>query len=159
MIFSILVVLPILCTMTQSAVLADPVLSGYGGPGQGDQAILGSALLNGSRGGGGTGTSFAGSPGSGASSSINSTDSGGPRTSQSGSGKHAGDVIGHRSGGSFKPYPVSEQGGVALVGADSEMLGFSDADLSYVLLALCILAFTGMLTRRLTRITAAGMHE
>ena len=33
--------------------LASSLLSGYGGPGQGNQAILGSALVNGPRGGAG----------------------------------------------------------------------------------------------------------
>jgi len=56
---------------------ASSLLSGYGGPGQGNQAILGSALVNGSRsGGGGSGGSGAGgsegssSPGSGSDGSA-----------------------------------------------------------------------------------------
>src|SRR5438067_9571202 len=35
---------------------ANPLLSGYGGPGQGNQAILGATLLKGGGGGGGSGT-------------------------------------------------------------------------------------------------------
>jgi hypothetical protein len=50
---------------------ASSLLSGYGGPGQGNQAILGSALVNGSRGGGG-GTGGGGTGGSGGSSSSSS---------------------------------------------------------------------------------------
>jgi len=41
--------------------LASPLLSGYGGPGQGSQAILGAALLNGPSGGGGSSGSGAAS--------------------------------------------------------------------------------------------------
>ncbi len=41
--------------------VASPLLSGYGGPGQGPQAILGSTLLNGASGGGGSSGSGAAS--------------------------------------------------------------------------------------------------
>ena len=44
---------------------ASPLLSGYGGPGQGTQAILGSTLLNGPSGGGGGAAT-----GSGASTTV-----------------------------------------------------------------------------------------
>jgi hypothetical protein len=40
--------------IASSAAPASPLLSGYGGPGQGSQAILGSALVNGGQGGGGS---------------------------------------------------------------------------------------------------------
>ena len=40
---------------------ANPLLSGYGGPGQGNQAILGATLLNGSGGGGSSGAAAAAS--------------------------------------------------------------------------------------------------
>jgi hypothetical protein len=45
-----------------------PLLSGYGGPGEGEQAILGSALLGGPKGGGGGSAAGGGSGGSGSSS-------------------------------------------------------------------------------------------
>jgi hypothetical protein len=69
MIVSILVLVPVLLTATRSSALASPLLSGYGGPGQGSQAILGSALLNGPRGGGGSGAGPEGASGSSTSSS------------------------------------------------------------------------------------------
>jgi hypothetical protein len=54
-------VLAALMAVSPTLASASSLLSGYGGPGQGNQAILGSALLNGPRGGGGS----AGSGGSG----------------------------------------------------------------------------------------------
>src|SRR5207253_1711120 len=41
---------------TPAAAHGNPLLSGYGGPGQGNQAILGATLLNGPGGGGSSGT-------------------------------------------------------------------------------------------------------
>ncbi|HTA15475.1 MAG TPA: hypothetical protein VK781_11525 [Solirubrobacteraceae bacterium] len=60
-----------------TALAGSPLLSGYGGPGAGEQAIVGAALLNGPHGGSGSGGS--GSSGSGSSSggSVGSTGGGG----------------------------------------------------------------------------------
>jgi len=74
---------------TPVAAHASPLLSGYGGPGQGSQLILGSSLLGG--------------PGA---------------------------------------YPARQ--------AAPPALGVSQQDLLYIVLALCILAVAGVLTRRLT---------
>jgi hypothetical protein len=165
----ILASLVVISTAMSSSASAGPLLSGYGGPGQGNQSILGSALLNGSGGGGG-GSGRGSSPA--ASSSISPTSSGvpagGARTAsprshahlRPGEGKQAAGTIGQASDGSFGTYPVSERSGAAQSAiADSGTLGLSGADLLYALLALCVLAFTAVLTRRLTRITAAGRHE
>ena len=51
----------VLAMALPSAAVAGPLLSGYGGPGQGSQAILGSTLLNGPSGGGGSSGSEAAS--------------------------------------------------------------------------------------------------
>ena len=40
-----LISLTVMSFATPSSVLAGPLLSGYGGPGEGNQAILGSALI------------------------------------------------------------------------------------------------------------------
>jgi hypothetical protein len=53
--------------------LANPLLSGYGGPGQGNQAILGSALVNAPRSGGGGGAGGEGGAGGGSGSSGESS--------------------------------------------------------------------------------------
>jgi hypothetical protein len=44
----------VLCGLICSTATASPLLSGYGGPGAGEQVIIGSQLLNTPRGGGGT---------------------------------------------------------------------------------------------------------
>src|SRR5450755_4896336 len=66
----ILTLLAGLMTVAPSSVFAGPLLGGYGGPGAGNQAILGSALLNGPPGGGGTGAGSTGAAGSAPSSSA-----------------------------------------------------------------------------------------
>lgn len=56
----------VLCALAPSVALADnPLLSGYGGPGAGEQAILGSTLLGGAGGDSGSGGSSGGSTGGG----------------------------------------------------------------------------------------------
>jgi hypothetical protein len=168
MIVSILVLVPVLLTATRSSASAGPLLSGYGGPGQGNQSILGSALLNGSGGGGGSGRGSGPAASSSTSPTSSGVPAGGARTAlprshahvRPGEDKQAAGTIGQASDGSFGAYPVSERSGAAQSAvADSGTLGLSGADLLYVLLALCVLAFTAVLTRRLTRITVAGRHE
>jgi hypothetical protein len=79
---------------------ASSLLSGYGGPGQGNQAILGSALLNGPSGGGGSGggsgssgggsgSSGGGAEGAGGSSTNTATSATGGETAAAGSAKGA----------------------------------------------------------------------
>jgi hypothetical protein len=58
------------------AALADgPLLSGYGGPGAGAQAIIGGTLLNGPKGGSGTGSNGSARGSSSSSSSLSSSSS------------------------------------------------------------------------------------
>ena len=157
--------LVVLAASMPSFASASPLLGGYGGPGEGDQTILGSALLNGPRSGGGSG----GGSGSAESSSISSTSRGlpvgGARTATSrahaaggpGHGKQATGVTGQAVGKPSGPDSISERGVAAPSAvADSGMLGLSDADLLYVLLVLGALALTAVLTRRLTRIAVTG---
>jgi hypothetical protein len=164
MIVSILVLIPVLSAATRSSALANSLLGGYGGPGQGNQAILGSALLKGPRGGGGTGAGSPRASGSAASSSTGSTSIGAPggggrvtsHRSEApvslGDGKRVADTIGQASGKPSGPYSISERGEAASSAvADSGTLGLSGADLLYALLALCVLVFTAVLTRHLTR--------
>jgi hypothetical protein len=164
---------------------ASPLLSGYGGPGQGSQQILGAALLGGgsggaSGGGGSTGGKTGGSSGSSrygerpaesesesessgnGAVGANATKGGGgaaPGHPGSGSGSR-GTGAGETSGGGASAYPASpvEQASVATpVGAQT--LGLSGDDLLLVLLALAALAFTGFLTRRLARTGEPGSHR
>jgi hypothetical protein len=148
-----------------AAAPANPLLSGYGGPGQGSQAILGSALLNGpgSGRGGGSGNASSSTPAAsgsqttGANPAPAATTQG--RRASSGGSPRAGTEGGERGAvGQSSPsvsvaYPASERGAAAL---QSGALGLSGEDLLFIILALFALAFTGGLTRRLTRTTAAG---
>jgi hypothetical protein len=133
---------------------ASSLLSGYGGPGQGSQAILGSALLNGPSNGGGSG---GGSAGSGRAAGTAA-----PAVSSSPVGRGASNKRvarrPARRGTDRRPapaagspaYPVS--GGLARsVSGRSGALGLSGADALYIILALVALALTGAATRQLAR--------
>ncbi len=82
------------------ALASSPLLSGYGGPGAGEQALIGSTLLGGSHGGSGS----AGSPRSAAGSSGSGGSGGAPATanllSRSGASASAGGAAGGGSGSS-----------------------------------------------------------
>jgi hypothetical protein len=150
-----------------------PLLSGYGGPGEGEQAILGSALLGSpNRGGGG------GGPGSA------SLAAGNPSSAQQASNALAAPVArgnaarsrsGARARGPRHPLGASTVPGTSVVRAknrpgaatglapaairgasltsadSSQPLGLSGLDLVYMLLALGALVLTGVLTVKLTR--------
>lgn len=155
---------------------ANPLLSGYGGPGEGNQAILGAALLKGPSGGGGgsgpgadggsgpgggsvadggsgVGAGAAGAAGAGAGTGV-----GQARSSVSGSSQNpaaprtrshrARAVSGAQVGVAAASYPVSE----ANVG--SRTAGLSGPDLAYVVLALGGIALAAALTIGLTRNSA-----
>jgi hypothetical protein len=150
---------------------AGSLLSGYGGPGQGNQAILGSSLL-----GGGGGTNGGGGPGGGSGSGggeglqrvAAATATAGPSTPASHKsavhkGKRGGSaangsaagraVTGHAGaapGGGPQLYPASSRGTASQAGG-SETLGLSGENITYVLLALLALIVTGILTRRIAR--------
>lgn len=162
-----------------SPAAANPLLSGYGGPGQGSQAILGSTIIGGGPGSAG-GSSAAG--GSARSSQASGTFGGGePRLSAGsgasggasersesaggGSGASTGAVgtgaqTGHRgraSGSVAGAYPsVSAERAYLAVAAGSGRL--SAVRLWYVLPALVALACVAFLTRRLVLTNQQG-HE
>jgi hypothetical protein len=176
--FAIMVVLS---AALPASAWAGSLLSGYGGPGEGSQALLGSALLNGGGGGGSKGGSASRRRGGGSSrgpsaSSGSSSAAGvlagaqgpgggagpgsaphegalktGPRRARELGGKpsaaSAGD-LGLRGGASTSAYPVSQRGAAP---QGSGALGLSGGDLAYALLAFGMLAFTGVLTRRLVQ--------
>lgn len=154
---SIFALLATLSAAAPAAAPASPLLSGYGGPGQGSQAILGSVLLNGSGGGSaGTGAPMTigranGTPSRAA--APGQTTAGGPSKQATGAARRGTDPVragrgGEVSGVASSAYPASEQRGAA---QPSGTLGLSGEDLLYILLALATLAFAGVLTRRLTR--------
>ena len=157
-------VLAVLPAATAGASWANPLLSGYGGPGQGSQAILGSALLGAGGGGGassaGGGSSSSGIPNpeasSGPASRAQSTTS--PQRSsrispQTAPRPRAKTADGNASGGAYSGYAASARGG-----AGHPFLGLSGDDVLYIAVALGVLAFAGALTRRLAEREAASGH-
>lgn len=167
------------CGVGSTAADAGSLLSGYGGPGQGNQAILGSALINGPSGKGGTG---AGRSGGGAGGSTQTPGDGSlVAAPASAAGRSAEASVSGATGkasiaaaGARRPARASTGGGSverasagghrayerpsepAGAGSGSQPLGLSGADLGYVVLALVLLAFTGVLTRRLARQPVSG---
>jgi hypothetical protein len=167
-----------------SAAHAGPLLGGYGGPGEGNQAILGSALVGGAGGGGGGSSSGSSGPG-GSSGSIGSlsspatgagtsaghgeaqSTSSGQRGSAAGAGARGsgGPAEGRISGSRHRGGKASGAPRADLVlprddasqtaSGGAQALGLSAADLGYVLLALGVLAATGLITRRLARTPTA----
>jgi hypothetical protein len=149
-----------LCSVGAATASAGTLLSGYGGPGQGNQAILGSGLLNTPGGGHGGGSGSGGGTASGASgTSATSGSASGGSTGAAHGGK------GTRSAGgapSHESAKGSATGGSAAAGAGSAVvtqtasvsvptLGLSGADLLYILLAVAVLVMTAVFTRQLAR--------
>jgi hypothetical protein len=139
---------------------AAPLLSGYGGPGSGSQAILGSTLIGGSGGGGGSGgatTQGAGSagvssPGALAGSSAGS--SSGSRPLRTHAARHATKKPGAPHAGA--PAPSEAATGPLQRASDSatggwRLAGLSSLDLLYAVIIIGFLAFAGILTGKLAR--------
>lgn len=137
----------------------DPLLSGYGGPGQGEQRILGSALVGGAGGGGPTvdGSNSTLSSGSnqqalGATGTQAST---APPTASGARSRPAGTPRrGRAHGGASAPHGAPAATvpttAAAAVGS-SPALGLSGVDLVYITLGLAALVLTAVLTRLLAR--------
>jgi hypothetical protein len=166
-----------------AAASASSLLSGYGGPGQGNQAILGSALLNSPKGGGGgsagtsdSSTSLAAEPSERSSGSANTETGSGAQPAPRGSGgsgkESSSGARGSSKGGAQRKgrgrsrtgqpavaasfYPASERVPASQQGT---ALGLSGDDLLYIVLGAAALAFVGVLTRRLSRTEAPVQHR
>src|SRR5271163_3212860 len=160
------ITLTIASLMTLSAALpvaawAGPLLSGYGGPGQGSQAIIGGGLVNGG-GGGPSGTGESATPGNAGSASA-------PVSASRGGGAPA--TVKHvAKNGSARKRPALAGGSAAAGGSasfsvaarhvseGSGAFGVSAESLLLVFLALGALIFTGLVTRRMARPSAASRH-
>jgi hypothetical protein len=163
--------------LVPAAANAGSLLSGYGSPGEGNQAILGSALLNGPSGKGGSGgasaTAAAGQSGSYGSliasadegrlassskASGGSTSSGSARSSNAGGKqRHVKAGAGKASNSASQPYTQTNgRSTQAAGGGGSQPLGLSGADLLYILMVVVVLALTGVLTRGLVRANVHG---
>jgi hypothetical protein len=150
-----------LAACVPAAAGANPLLSGYGGPGQGDQAILGAALLNGPGEGGGN------SGGGGSESAPTSLEA--PSKASSSATKSARPRSHHARAahpkaspgapGTTSATPANGRGtpllNTSAAGGSGGTLGLSGGDLLYILLALAGLAMTALLTRLLVR----GPHQ
>ncbi len=165
------------------AALASSLLSGYGGPGEGSEAILGSTLVNGPSGGagagpsGGAGAGAAGAAGSASASALSGTARSGrgsagashdERTGLSSAGSTAARGTGGPAGRANGPgdaASVTRTGSAgtafAVQAADrgsieSEDLGLTAKYLVYVLLVLAGLAAVWALTIRFARTGVGG---
>jgi hypothetical protein len=142
---------------------ANPLLSGYGGPGQGNQAILGSALLNTPRGGSGGGSgggSIAAVPraaGGGEAPGSSSQPTGARLSGGQGAAgarhKHgqASGKVGNASASGSRANTPSTPSRAAAVRDSSQPLGMSGRDLVYLFLAAGALVVTAAVTRRMAR--------
>lgn len=155
---------------------ASTLLSGYGGPGQGNQSMLGSALLNGPSGGatGGGSTGAAGSTAGGSGSTSGGSGEAAAVSPHVANSSAAGSS-GERGGsGGVNRHPrratrdaakapaatsVAEEYAAAERGArapSSGTFGLSGAELALIVLVLTMLAIMSVVTRRLARVSAAG---
>jgi hypothetical protein len=158
------------------AVNANPLLSGYGGPGAGEQTIVGSAHLGGSSGGGGTGAHGGATGGSSVSGGRTPSGSGGALSGGGGSTFTTGGSTStgtHRShaGSGGKPTARSGAGSGGIlhagrasrsafvypsslrsVSASSSALGMSGGSLVLLIGTVAALALVGTLTIRLARL-------
>jgi hypothetical protein len=150
--------------LAPASVPASSILSGYGGPGQGTQAILGSTLLNGpssGAGGGPQGGSSTPATTIGAGSSGGSTGGGGGGSGSrarggSGAARPGAQTPGSQPGGAG--VPVSTLAISRASAGGSGVLGLSDTAFLVVLLALGALVFTGLLTRGLAKMGGTRGH-
>ncbi len=93
------------------ALAGSPLLSGYGGPGAGEQVVIGSTLIGGSR-GGSSGSGGAGGSGE-ASGSTGTSTSPGDGASSTGSGSTGSSKVGPANGGSGSGSHGGASGGAA----------------------------------------------
>jgi hypothetical protein len=148
----------IACLVALSAVMpaaaqASSLLSGYGGPGQGSQVILGSSLINGGSSGGSSGggqSSTAGARGTGKASGAPGSGASKHAVTRGGAGRHPGGRVAGASGNGAQVYPTSSSALAREAGA-SQPFGLSGRDVVYILLGLVALIFIGVLTRRMAR--------
>jgi hypothetical protein len=157
-----------------TAFAGSPLLSGYGGPGTGEQALLGSTLIGGASGGGAGGSSgsggsnlsnSAGAPTgvAGGTSSVGSGSTGGVGTGAAGSGSGGTSSNGGASsrspghgqstapgGGNASAYVyATSQGSVA---SASPLAGISSGDVLLLIGLLATLGLVAVLTLRLSRL-------
>ena len=132
---------------------AGPLLSGYGGPGQGSQAILGATLLNAPRTPAGPGGPAV-TPATGGGAATQATT---PARDRSSATRERAGARGQRTSASgayrrIGPEPSPAYPATALERDAAGALGISGMDKLYILLALGALVATWALTTRLTNV-------
>jgi hypothetical protein len=150
------------CALAPGASASSTLLSGYGGPGEGNQAILGSTLIGGS---GHSGSGGGGSAGGGSSApqaaSIEAAPASRPTPRTSGASRGGG-ASGARSQQRRTAHPraavpsTSAASGetatqVAVRPVSAPALGLSGTDVAYVVFAFLVLVLTAVVTVLLTR--------
>lgn len=131
-----------------------PLLSGYGGPGQGEQAILGGGLVNGPSGGAPGGGSNAISTAAAQASGASAGSSARGATSHPRVRAHTKTPARKHAGGASAGTPAAHSSvtGLASPGSSetsSQLLGLSGKDIIYVVLALALLVATARTIKRL----------
>jgi hypothetical protein len=137
---------------------AGPLLSGYGGPGQGSQAILGSALLNGGKGGGGSAAPSAGSSAAANASAGQPAEAGAPASSSSSTSRTGAKPVHHKhpapSSGKSPAGSSNDASGAYIVARRASaqpFLALSEGDVLGAIAVLAALVMTGLVTRKLAR--------
>jgi hypothetical protein len=136
---------------------AGPLLSGYGGPGQGSQAILGSALLNGGSGGGGSAGSSAAAPGANAApgqpveAEARASSSSSTPPARAKSAHHARPAPSRAKSAADASKNASGAYIVAKRASDQPFLALSEGDVLGAIAVLAALVLTGFVTRHLAR--------
>ncbi len=154
----------VLSVVAPAGALANPLLSGYGGPGQGEQAILGGGLVKGGSSGSGGGGASSGASTPTPSLALEESSTSAPAGSGAGGSRHlSGSAQRKRSlrspsqkhlAGASKRVPTTHTSKYGLASSrsdagSSQILGLSDGDFVYIFLALALVIATGALMRRL----------
>jgi hypothetical protein len=146
--------LALCCAFAPAASASSTLLSGYGGPGEGNQAILGSTLIGGG-GGGSTGSGGGGSAPQAVTIEVSPSPAAGAGAGAGGQG--AGKNSTHAQGtqrSAASGAPAGAQGATnqaVLSSSSAPALGLSGGDWGYVVLALLVLALTAFVTVLLSR--------
>jgi len=143
---------------------ANPLLSGYGGPGQGNQAILGATLLNGRGGGGGSGTlATASSSGSASEEGVSGTVAA-PAGAKTQTSSSDGSSRGHAGVQRQSPrHPLDPEGAYRALERSANIsgdgaLGLSGSEIALIAVVLAVLAMIGTVTWRVARPRPAKGH-
>ena len=143
---------------------ANPLLSGYGGPGQGNQAILGATMLNGRGGGGGSGTLAAASSSGSVSGESASGTIAAPAGAQSHKSSGGGSARGHAGAQRQSPRrPLDPESAYRALERSANVsgdgaLGMSGSEITLIAVVLAVLAMIGTVTWRVARPRPAKGH-